>query len=120
MVRISDYKLRESLEGKSFFALILQGGLEIVKSAAGSSYATIKTASMPSTFDESTCKAMVGLELAGTIQKVECEPYAYTIEATGEMITLHHRYEYVEDEKEFNQDFMKVYKPSENGVKQLV
>lgn len=99
-VKIIDYKLRESLEGKSFFALVLQGGVEIVKSASGNSYATVKTVSMPSTFDEATCKAMIGLEMPGTIQKVECAPYEYTIQETGEIILLSHRYEYIEWEEE--------------------
>ena len=98
MVKVTDYKLRESLDGRSFFALTLQGGVEIVKSASGNSYATIKKASMPTTFDEATCQSLVGTELPGTIQKVDCEPYNYTIEATGEVILLAHRYEYVEDD----------------------
>ncbi len=66
-VKIIDYKLRESLEGKSFFALVLQGGVEVVKSASGNSYATVKTVSIPSTFDEATCKALIGMEMPGTI-----------------------------------------------------
>lgn len=110
MVRISDYKLRESLEGKSFFALILQGGVEIVKSATGNSYATIKTASMPSTFDEMTCKSLVGMEMPGRIEKVETDPYEYTIQETGEVILLSHRYEYVEWE------FKQGLKPSDAEV----
>lgn len=118
MVRISDFKLRESLDGKQFFALILQGGVEIVKSATGNSYATIKTASMPSTFDEATCKALVGSTMPGSIQKMDCEPYEYTIQETGEVILLSHRYEYLEEEP-VNQDFTKVYQPSQNGVKEL-
>ena len=116
MVKITDYKLRESLEGKPFFALTLQGGVEIVRSASGNSYATVKTASMPTTFDEETCKSLIGGELPGSIQKVECEPYDYTIKETGEVITLSHRYEYSEEEV-FQSDFTKVYKNSENGVK---
>lgn len=115
MVKITDYKLRESLEGKSFFALTLQGGIEIVKSASGNAYATAKTASMPTTFNESTCQGMIGSELPGSVQKVECEPYEYIIQETGEVITLNHRYEYSEEEP-FQKDFTKVYKNSENGV----
>lgn len=95
-VKITGYKLRESLNGNSFFALILAGGVEIVKSSSGNTYATVKTASMPSTFDEPTCKALVGMEMPGTIQKVDCEPYEYTIQETGEVILLSHRNEYVE------------------------
>ena len=48
-VKITDYKLRTSLEGKSFFTLTLQGGIEIIKSANGNAYATVRKASMPTT-----------------------------------------------------------------------
>lgn len=112
-VKIIDYKLRESLEGKSFFALVLQGGVEIVKSASGNSYATVKTVSIPSTFDEATCKALIGMEMPGTIQKVNCEPYEYTIQETGEVILLSHRHEYVEWE------FKQGVKPSDAEVVEM-
>ena len=120
MVKVTGYKLRESLEGKSFFALTLQGGIEIVKSAAGNSYATIKKASMPTTFDEATCESLVGTELPGFINKVSCDAYNYVIEQTGEVIVLFHRYEYEEQEHAPKTDFTKVYEPSKNGVKEAV
>lgn len=114
-VKIVDFKVRQNLEGNPFFALVLQGGIEIVKSAAGNSYATAKTCSMPTTFSESTCKTLVGSELPGSIQKVKCEPYNFTVEETGEVLLLNHRYEYVEEEIPVHQDFTKVYQPSSNG-----
>lgn len=98
MVKITDYKLRESHDGKTFYALTLQGGLEIVKSSSGNSYLTAKSASMPTTFTETTCQTLIGTELPGSIKKVECEPYDYTIKETGEVIQLTYRYEYVEEE----------------------
>lgn len=116
MVTITDYKLRESFEGKAFFALTLQGGIEIVKSASGNSYATIKKASMPTTFDEITCKALVGTQLPGRIEKVETVPYEYTIQETGEVIMLSHRYDYFEEELEPINETMRVYETSNNGV----
>ena len=33
MVKVIDYNLRTSSEGKSFFSLVLQGGIEIIRSA---------------------------------------------------------------------------------------
>src|SRR5687767_8375543 len=104
MVKITDYKLR-GLEGKSFFALTVQGGIEIVRSSNGNYYATVKKASLPTTFDEATCLSLSGTELPGSIQRVECEPYSYAIPETGEMIVLTHRYVYVEDQQSFQQDF---------------
>jgi hypothetical protein len=115
MVKITDYKMRVNQDGKTFFILILQAGLEIVRSASGNSYATVKQASMPTTFDEATCKSLIGSELSGKIDKVPCEPYQYTIPATGEVVMLSHRYEY-QEEATIN-DFTKIYNHSTNGLK---
>jgi len=98
MVRIVNYQKRTTDEGKDFFVLELQGGIEMVKSQQTNKfYVTARKATISSTFDEQTCKALIGTELSGAIQKVVCEPYDYTIKDTGETITLTHRYEYVEE-----------------------
>ena len=99
MVRIVNYQKRTTEEGKQFFTLELQGGIEIVKSQeTGNSYMTARKASMSCTFDELTCQSLIGTELPGSVRKVECEEYEYTIKDTGEVITLSHRFEYVEQE----------------------
>ncbi len=98
MVRIVNYQKRETEEGKEFFVLEVQGGIEMVKSQQTKKfYVTARKTSIPSTFDELTCKSLVGSELPGKVVKVSCEPYDYTIKETGETITLSHRYEYVEE-----------------------
>ena len=98
MVRIVNYQKRTTEEGKDFFTLELQGGVQMVKSQeTGKFYITAKKASISSTFDELTCKALIGTELPGDIQKVNCKPYEYTNKDTGEVIELSHRYEYVEE-----------------------
>jgi len=95
MVRIVDYLKRTNSEGNEFFILKLQGGLEMVKSKeTGNYYATAKTASITSTFTEEVCQSLIGQELPGSIQKITCEPYEYTIKDTGEVITLTHRWEF--------------------------
>ena len=53
---------------------------------------------MSCTFDEATCISLIGTELPGSVKKVVCEDYSYTIKDTGEIITLSHRFEYVEQE----------------------
>jgi hypothetical protein len=62
-------------------------------------YVTARKASISSTFDELTCQALIGTELPGKVEKVNCEPYEYTIKDTGEVIVLTHRFDYVEEEK---------------------
>jgi hypothetical protein len=98
MVRIINYQTRTTEQGKDFFVLELQGGIEMVKSQeTGKFYITARKASIASTFDELTCKALIGTELPGKVEKTECDPYEYTIKDTGEVITLSHRFEYVEE-----------------------
>ena len=100
MIKIVDYKTRESDEGKPFIALIVESGVEMVKSEnTGKFYATKKRASFPSTFNEEETKALIGAEISGTIQKVKCEPYEYTSSLTEEIIMLSHTYTYVPAEE---------------------
>ncbi|MES2448770.1 MAG: hypothetical protein V4546_16415 [Bacteroidota bacterium] len=102
MVTIVSYQKRKNDEEKEFFVLILQSGIEIIKSQSGGMYATAKKASLPSTFTEETCKQLIGQELVGSIQKVECDPYEFVIPETSEVITRSHRYEYCNEEDAMN------------------
>lgn len=93
MVKIIDYKLRLSRNGDPFFALIVAGGIQLVKSReSGNYYATSQKASLACTFDEATCKTLVGMELDGKIERVDCEPYEITNEETGEIRELDYRW----------------------------
>lgn len=95
MVTVSGYAERQSQDGKKFYALILQSGLEMVLSEeTGRYYATAKQASITSTFDEPTCKSLLGSKLPGRITRVNCDPFDYTIRETGEVISLTHRWTY--------------------------
>lgn len=115
MVKIISYKERLSGEGKPFMALVLQGGVEIIHSATGGMYATVRKATVASTFDEETCKSLIGTEIPGTIEKMDCEPYQYTVEKTGEVITLSHRYVYLAEAKKAPV-FMEEFIPEIDGV----
>lgn len=96
MVTIVDYSLKTNSEGKEFFALVLQGGIEMVKSRNTEKYyATSKKCLIPSTFDEQTCKSVVGEKLPGSIQKRPCEPFEYTVHETGEVIEMNYRWQYL-------------------------
>jgi hypothetical protein len=99
MVTISGYAERESKEGKKFYSLTLQGDMEMVLSEeSGRFYATAKRASITSTFDEKTCQGLVGTKLPGKISRVKCDPFNFTVQDTGEVISLTHRWAYSPDE----------------------
>lgn len=98
MVTIVDYKTYQREDGSEFHALIVQGGLEAVKSQETQrTYFTARTANVLCTFDENTCKTLIGNQIPGSIQKQEVDPYEYTIPQTGELVTLSHRYVYLEE-----------------------
>ena len=95
MLKIIEVAPRVNSDGEQFFALILQDGLQLVKSKeTGNYYATAKSTSITSTFTEEVAKSMIGSEIPGTIQKVSCPEYEYTIKDTSEVIQLQHRWEY--------------------------
>ena len=95
MLKIIEVAPRVNADGEEFYALILQDGLQLVKSKeTGNYYATAKSTSITSTFNEEVAKSMIGSEIPGTIQKVACESYEYTIKDTGEVINLEHRWQY--------------------------
>lgn len=99
MVRIVGYHAVENQEGETFYSLSIQGGVEMVKSVdSGRFYLTARKTRISTTFDEETCKALIGTELPGAIHKVDCDPYVYTIKDSGEEITLEHTYQYVPED----------------------
>jgi hypothetical protein len=105
MVTIVDYKNYEREDGEKFNILIVQGGVEAVKSReTGKIYLTARTARVSSTFNEITCKALIGNQLPGEVKKVESDPYEYTVKDTGEVIMLTHRFEYVDEQEQIVQD----------------
>lgn len=96
-VTVKEIKKVENSKGEEFYGLIVQSGAMTVKSkATGRVYFTAKTAFVATTFDEETAASMIGMEFDGTIKKVTTDPYEYTIEETGEVITMTHRWEYVD------------------------
>jgi hypothetical protein len=127
MVRIIGYKQREKEDGTPFFILELQGGVEMVRSEeTGQYYATAKKAFITSTFDEPTCKALIGSEMEGSIKKKEVEPYTYLVKETGEELILHHRWIFVPETDEatiqdeaINQLMADTSKFSRNGISNL-
>ena len=107
MVRIISYKTRQREDGTEFYLLEVQGGIEMVKSKTSEQfYATAKKATVSTTFDEETCKALIGTQMAGKIIKIQTEPYQYSIKESGEVITLEHRYIYIPEGVETSEEKM--------------
>src|SRR6185503_6636792 len=98
MVTIINYKECKNALDETFYALTLQGDIELVRSTiTGKLYATARTISITSTFNETACKALIGKQLPGYIRKVTCDGYDYTIPGTTETIKLTYCFEYCND-----------------------
>ena len=97
MVNVIAFQERTSLEGRNYFAIQLQSEeIEfLISEKTGRPYATLKRCWMSSTFDEATCKMMIGKQMAGSIIKEECEPYSYINQETGEEIIINFRNTFV-------------------------
>ncbi|RYE56995.1 MAG: hypothetical protein EOP48_06780 [Sphingobacteriales bacterium] len=93
MVTVTNYKVKHAKDGRNFTLLELQGGLEMVQSnQTGRFYATVRKCTVSTTFDEMIAKTLIGTQMPGKITRVECDPYEYTVESTGEVIMLAHRW----------------------------
>jgi uncharacterized protein YchJ len=109
MVRVKEVKKAENSKGEEFFGLIVESGAMSVKSKqTGRVYFTAKTAFVATTFDEQTASSLIGAEFEGSIRKVETEPYEFTIEETGELVELSHRWEYVDPALEMEEQVVQV------------
>lgn len=101
MVTIVDYKEYQKEDGTNFCALVVQGGMEAIKSKeTGRTYFTAKKAHVACTFNAEMCQSLIGNEIDGKVKRVEVEPYEYINPETGEIMTLSHRYEYIGAEEE--------------------
>lgn len=98
MVQVIDYQVVEKENGEDFLMLVLEGGVEAVKSeTTGKMYFTKRTVRVPATFDEDTCKSVVGSHFEGRIIRVQTDAYEFTSKETGEVMQLTHRFEYVSE-----------------------
>jgi hypothetical protein len=110
MVTVVNYVKRNSGAEKQFNALVLQGEVEMIQSkTSGRFYATARQCSISCTFNDVMCQALIGKSLPGAIEKMECDPYEYTIPESGEVVTLNYTYYYEPTERTMEQEvFVKV------------
>ena len=95
MVTVTGYKEIAKKDGGTFISLELSGGLELVQSqTSGAFYATVRKVRIPSTFDETIAKMMVGQQIEGSIERVTVPQYEFLNKRTGELMVLQHSYTY--------------------------
>jgi hypothetical protein len=98
MVTVVGFNLRTQKEGekKQYITLDLEGDIEMIQSQnTGRHYATVRRCVVSSTFDPITAERMVGKQMAGSIERVPCDTYDFTVPESGEVISLGYRWDYV-------------------------
>ncbi len=98
MVTVIGYNIRtqKDNEQKTYISLELEGDVEMVQSQnSGRFYATVRRCAISSTFDQLTAERMIGKQMPGSIERVPCDPFDFTIEATGEVMKIGYRWGYV-------------------------
>ena len=94
-VTVTNFRVRQNKSGESFVVLTLTGGLEVVQTQAGSFRAVVRKCQIPASFEAEVAKNFIGTQLPGSIIRTQCEPYPFTDDRTGEVITLSHRWSYL-------------------------
>ena len=97
MVTITSYETRKNKNDEDLNVLELQREVEMIKSThTGKFYAHARRATITSTLNKQSCKALIGAKFTGSIKRVEADPYIYKVPGTDDTITLNHTYQYVE------------------------
>ena len=95
MITVKKYHVRKREDGTEFISLELAGDVCFVQSQnTGRFYAATKRCFMFAAFDEETAKELIGSKMPGSIERVSCDPYQFTIPQTGEVVTLAYSYHY--------------------------
>jgi len=95
MVQVINFREISKPEGGSFIMLELLGKLEIIQSqTTGNFFATVRKCQIPANFGVDVAKRMINQQLEGEIVRVQCEPYSFTNNKTGETVTVNHSYAY--------------------------
>ena len=95
MLTVTGIRKNKDDEGKEFISLIIESDLTMVRSKAGTYYASRKKTSVYSTLDEGSARMLIGTKLAGEIVKESCQPYTYQLD-DGREIEMDYKWVYKE------------------------
>ncbi|MGC1391237.1 MAG: hypothetical protein WA816_09380 [Bacteroidales bacterium] len=95
MVTITSIEQRKNPKTQAVYTVaIITGNLEILTShSTGKPYLTTKSVMLPTTLNNDQAKLLVGQNLSGNIEKIECKPYDIKL-ANGKKISINHTYQF--------------------------
>jgi hypothetical protein len=94
MVTIIGIEERLSKTG-NFGVIVLQGKVEVaISKETGRPYLTARKTSIPFTFDEEFAETLIGTQLPGDIERIDCEEYEFLVPGTKKKLKLSHTFQY--------------------------
>jgi hypothetical protein len=94
MVTIIGVEERFTPKG-DFKVIVLQGKVSVaVSETTGRPYLTARKTSIPFTFSEEFAQTLVGTQLPGDIERMECEEYEFQVPGQKKKLKFTHRYQY--------------------------
>lgn len=94
MVTIIGVEERFTPKG-DFKVIVLQGKLQVaISETTGRPYLTARKTSLPFTFSEEFAQSLIGTQLPGDIERMECEEYEFQVPGQKKKLKLTHRYQY--------------------------
>lgn len=94
MVTIIGVQERISKKG-NFGVIVLQGKVEVaISKETGRPYLTARKTSIPFTFDDVFAEKLIGTQLPGDIERIDCEEYEFLVPGTKKKVKLSHKFQY--------------------------
>jgi hypothetical protein len=94
MVTIVGIEERFTKKG-DFKVIVLQGKVEVALSqTTGRPYLTARKTSIPFTFSEEFAEKLIGTQLPGEIERVDCEEYEFQVPGTKKKLKFTYRFQY--------------------------
>lgn len=94
MVTIIGVAERTSKNGV-YKVIVLQGKISVaISKTTGRPYLTARKTAIPFTFTDDYAESLIGAQLPGDIERIECEEYEFTVPGTKKKVKLSHRFEY--------------------------
>jgi hypothetical protein len=95
MVTITSIEQRKNPKTQEEYTVaVITGNVEVFTShSTGKPYLTAKKVLLPTTLDNAQAKLLIGQNLNGNIEKIECKPYDIKL-ANGKKISINHTYQF--------------------------
>lgn len=96
MVKIIDALTRVNAKTKEEYnVVVLLGNVEVLRSkSSGKPYLSAKKVMMPTTLTSDQAKELIGSELSGNIEKIDCPEYEIKMPGSNKKVKINHTFQF--------------------------